>query len=84
MDIYTENGKNIVFNTTCYKCDKTCSHQVMYTMEDVKRYYDDETTVYYIECPYGGKRIYIEDPIFEIKRKLTAIEITISNHYIYG
>jgi len=56
----------------------------MYTMEDVKRYWNDETTVYYIECPYGGKRIYIEDPIFEIKRKLTAIETTISNHYIYG
>ena len=43
MDIYTEKGKNMVFNTTCYECDKTCSHQIMYTMEDVKRYWDDET-----------------------------------------
>lgn len=92
MDIYTEKGKDIVFNTTCYKCDKTCNHQIMYTMEDVKRYWDDETMndndycwVYYIECPYSsGKRIYVEDPKFEIQRKITSTETTISNHCIYG
>lgn len=79
-EIYRTEGRKTEYTVYCRRCSRTCNNTIRYTLGDVMT----DGTHHYVKCPYTSKRVYVEDPMDEVRRRLVATSTTIAGAYVRG